>query len=472
MASVMEEEISEATQGLFKALENRTLTPEEVKAYIEAGADVNYADIFGDTVLMRAVRTQNPEVIRSLIEAGTDVNAKDKYNIEALNVEYPFGYVRNLRAPEGWTALMQAVDNNCNPVIVKLLLDAGADANAEYEEYNEMGIEHTITVLTLAVRRYCYPETIKMLIKAGADINVRCYYECDYGEYWTNDATLLMLATKYGDSEIIRILADAGVDMDTQDNEFDETALMWALRQDNNEGEDIFVEAEVIDIVNALLESGADVNIADSCGKTALMTVASGEIFEDEESKISERDNIEILKALIRAGADVNAKDKWGRTALTYAYDYEIIEILLSTGFDVNAVSSKGVTALMVACEYGNMVAIKALIKAGVRVNARDNNGNTALMHAVRHNATTEIIKALIRAGANVNAKDFRIGKTILMEAAMKSINPDTLKILIRAGADFTAKDKIGSSVNDYAELNPNSEILNFLGGLSNSKEE
>ena len=56
-----------------------------VKAYIDAGADVNAKDIDGGTALMCVVALGRLNVVKELIKAGADVNAKDNNGKSALD---------------------------------------------------------------------------------------------------------------------------------------------------------------------------------------------------------------------------------------------------------------------------------------------------------------------------------------------------------------------------------------------------
>ena len=90
-------------------------------SYDEAG-DVNRRDEFGSTALMRAcgsgaTKATNPAEVRALLDAGADVNAADG---------------------AGYTALMFAVDE---PEAVKLLLAHGANVNAMNENHTTALIE-------------------------------------------------------------------------------------------------------------------------------------------------------------------------------------------------------------------------------------------------------------------------------------------------------------------------------------------
>ncbi len=81
-----------------------SLTPEGVRAALDAGADLEARTEGGLTPLMYAARyNENPEVVQVLLEAGVDLEARDE---------------------DGSTPLMLAA---WNPEVVQVLLDAGAD---------------------------------------------------------------------------------------------------------------------------------------------------------------------------------------------------------------------------------------------------------------------------------------------------------------------------------------------------------
>ena len=89
-------------------------TAEDVRAALEAGADVDIATSNGMTALMwAAYANPHPEVIRVLLEAGANVNARHN---------------------TGGTALMRAAYYNNNPEIINVLLDAGADPNVKNKD--------------------------------------------------------------------------------------------------------------------------------------------------------------------------------------------------------------------------------------------------------------------------------------------------------------------------------------------------
>ena len=96
-----------------------------VQVLIEAGADVNAEDNYGQTALIVATALGHTDAVRALIEAGADVNARSK---------------------QGATALMVAQGAGQNEV-VGILKKAGAKESTQasahelWETYNNAGIE-------------------------------------------------------------------------------------------------------------------------------------------------------------------------------------------------------------------------------------------------------------------------------------------------------------------------------------------
>jgi len=85
-------------------------SPDLVRLFLGRGADPNYQDQFGRTVLMNAVWSAVPETVATIISAGGDVNAKDRDGTPVLD------YTRN--------SIGQPAANVRQTV--RLLLEAGA----------------------------------------------------------------------------------------------------------------------------------------------------------------------------------------------------------------------------------------------------------------------------------------------------------------------------------------------------------
>lgn len=87
-------------------------TPQQIQAAIDKGAAVNATTRYDrwTPLMVAAACNSNPEVIKTLLEAGADVNAQSL---------------------DGKTPLIFAVINNENPVVFTALLAARADAKTK-----------------------------------------------------------------------------------------------------------------------------------------------------------------------------------------------------------------------------------------------------------------------------------------------------------------------------------------------------
>lgn len=120
---------------------------DSARRILAAGADANFRDSEGATLLMLASHAGNLPMVMVLIEAGADVKASDE---------------------RGWTALMKAAynaeQNRGFADVVQALIDAGANVEAP--------ISYGIRPLMLAAG---YGETAvaETLLRAGADVLAR-----------------------------------------------------------------------------------------------------------------------------------------------------------------------------------------------------------------------------------------------------------------------------------------------------------
>ncbi|KAI9375575.1 ankyrin repeat-containing domain protein [Aspergillus egyptiacus] len=202
-----------------------------------------------------------------------------------------------------------AAQGGC-PEALSRILAAGADPNAKFNG--------SYPVLNAAAGQYpgCV-EVVRLLLNKGANP-----YVIDDGSRYN----ALHWAARTGNTAIMRILLDAGMDVDiaglrdntplilaAKNGRYRACELLVGLGADvNHVNEDerspllYAAEAGVLSIVRLLLDHGADINFARATGKTAL-SIAAG------------RGDINIVEALVNAGCDVNLKDWYGRRAIDYA---------------------------------------------------------------------------------------------------------------------------------------------------------
>jgi ankyrin repeat protein len=262
----------------------------------------SFAYAHGDPIHDTA-KTGNLGELNRLIGAGVDVNAKIK---------------------GGWTPLILAAGNG-QIEAVRLLLQAGADANAETE-----GEKYTALIIAL-VRGYA--QAVKLLIEAGADVNAQLQDEWGY--------TALMFASEKGDEELVKILIEAGANIDARDKRSG-TALIKASQK----GE--------LSVAKLLIAAGADVGAKENTGGTALMIA-------------SQYGHPEVARLLIEAKADIDAQSDGGVTALMLAAYHgrtEVAKLLIEQGAKVDARTPRGYKAMLYAVQRGHPEVVDLLEKA------------------------------------------------------------------------------------------------------------
>ena len=142
--------------------------------------DPNTKDQDGQTLLHVTARvSKTPMVVKALLDAGANPNVQNEY---------------------GQTPLHLASQLNSNPMVVKTLLNAGADLTARDNGGR--------TPLHWAASHGKTPAVVKTLLDAGADLNGRD----------KNGGTPLHQATWFsGTPAVVQALIDAGADLDARD---------------------------------------------------------------------------------------------------------------------------------------------------------------------------------------------------------------------------------------------------------------
>ena len=266
------------------------------------------------------------------------------------------------------------------------------------------------------------------------------------------ESTPLMYAAAYGSVDAMKMLIDAGADVNAK-NSFDATALMWC--------------ANDMAKVRLLIDKGANVNARSKQGRTPLMIASAG----DGASQ--------IVKLLIEKGADISVKDKSNSTALLEAVDANdnaTIRLLIEKGADLNARNKSGDTALMIASSYGNVEIMRTLLSKGADVNAVSaavtdhvKNGAialgnfTALGYCVPYGGR-EAVKILLDAGAKVNVQDVRGMTPLMLAIGTDRADPEVIRLLLAGGADVKIKSKAGETAIDWARKFNYPPVLSVLG--------
>ena len=340
----------------------RTGAADAVRALLAAGADnVDARELSrGQTALMWAAAQGHPGVVRLLVDHGADVHARS----EARSLLVSLGGRGADRAGNlplgGFTPLLFAARQG-SVESARLLLDAGADVNetapdgasalvvASFSGHGELAAYLLsrgaapdaagagYAALHTAVLR-ADADLVKTLLAYGADPDVRLTKgsRVPRATHWwvlpgsLAGATPFLLAAKYADIGIMRILAESGADpfLPMRDGT---TPLMMASGANWPNGEidrhDRRVPPEVADALHA-----------------------------------DERPNLEAARFALALGADVNASNVAGDTALHSAVFKAwpaVVDLLVDHGGDLNAANERNRTPRQMMCHAADGLLVR-----------------------------------------------------------------------------------------------------------------
>src|SRR5216684_524171 len=285
----------------------RTGSGQAIRALIDHGADVNARDSSrGQTALMWAAARDNAQAIRMLVTAGADVNARTNNSAKSGGRMSESGNTFSSPPPTGFTPILFAVRAGSLDA-VRALLEAGAHindtlsdgestlvvaaANAHWELADfllEHGADPNLAAagwnaLHQAVRErrpnigFGTPgpiptgtldsiNVVKKMIAKGVNVNARMHKngmkDGQRNRLNRLGATAFFLAAKNTDTEVMRVLAAAGVDARIPSADRTTPLMVAAGLAIWNPGEDggslMGQEDEVLEAVTMCVELGND----------------------------------------------------------------------------------------------------------------------------------------------------------------------------------------------------------------------
>lgn len=408
--------------------------PKMAALLIEKGVNVN-EPFNGVSPLIHRSGSGPEHMVRFLLHAGADVNAQFQRKDDPDH-------------PPGTTALIQAIAHN-KPEIVRLLLEARADlklcdADSHNALWHAAFWNRTAIIKELVQRgaplnddvlfgpvRAGNAETVELLLSKGANPNCRLR-PCLPG--FMKGDTLLGKAITSIEHREVRIGKKIGV-IDYP------SSIALALIKAGADPNQIWINRPPInlaaftghlEILKALLRAGAEVDARDTTGNTALADACV-------------KGHIEIVKVLIEAGADVNIVGRDRKTPLQFAQEgghQEVVKILKASsklshiGRTGGPAPEPEPSALLIrAAKEGNLGKIKDLLRGGTDINLKDANGFTALMHAAANNHSA-VVTELVKRGANIEAIN-ESGETPLL-LGTESGATEAVRVLLEHGSTFS----------------------------------
>gem|GEM_PF-854388 len=308
-------------------------------------------------------------------------------------------------------------------------------------------------------------DEVRRLLETGVDVNetpvwkmTKLYYDSlvkNQTEIAVGKVTPLYLASLKGETEIVKLLLEAGAEVKNAPldsafiNELEEIRYRnraqdhrnrhFTANGDTDEVKLIPTAGPVVNntplFYDSTIQNGGeryihsctvtDIDALDHLAITVLTSnfvnvglmssMSFGDLLYSNTALhiASQRGHAEIVKHLLDAGAEVNARGNCDATALINASrngHTEIVELLLGSGADVNTEQKNKKndtnytinTPLISASEKGHTEIVKMLLDAGAKVNIKKFDGTSALIVASQ-NGHTDIVKMLLDAGAKVN---------------------------------------------------------------------
>ncbi|XP_072035840.1 E3 ubiquitin-protein ligase MIB2-like [Amphiura filiformis] len=237
--------------------------------------------------------------------------------------------------------------------------------------------------------------------------------------------TALQAASHEGHLEIVKLLVQAGADLELEDKDGDR-ALSFSVIGDKPA------------ITKYLLDKGADPNASNDKGLTCTHLAVL-------------KSHVACLRHILarRLPVDVNHPDNLANTPVFLAIDTnnnEIIDMMFQHGMtNFSVMNGKGFNALHHAALKGNVHATRRILeKSRALANAKKPDGFTAL-HIAAVNDHYEVIKVLIDVGHCDLAVRDNDQMTALHIAAMQQNHP-SIQLLVNRGADINAQDKDGDT--------------------------
>lgn len=400
---------------LATILQSGNYSDADILECIAAGADPNgsrNALPYEETPLEAAIKSGcSLVVVRALIQAGADIGGKGR-----------------------WTSPLFFAIEKCNEAAALELINAGAHVDGQ--------------VIGAAVERGM-KDVLRALVKAGGDVN---------SEYNPCGITYRPIQV-VRDVPMFQLLVELGAELKPFDGHACRDTLLHSFignSEKNYSGSSQGLEGRSYELIKELLRHDVELD--------ALVTDSydGNYKFITPMHLAAERGDAKIVRMLLEAGASatgMNTKiykavrkearcssSDFKLTPLHVANGKEVVEALLP-GSNVHGCSESGFYPLQSVINRGrDLDTVKALLDAGADVNARgkvtmkwwSGSGKLsrpALLLAIERNKL-DVAQLLIDAGADVNAKDHN-GCTPIFAARTK----EAVKMLVAAGADLTVKN-------------------------------
>ena len=361
-----------------------------VQLLVDHGADIEKTNESSATPLIAAVRANDLSVIRSLLDSGADVNhavdvtplseAAGKCELKIVEEFLSAGAI--IGGPSTKENALARACRSRQPIVTELLL-ANLRGN-EYEvkicdealsaaiecgrrEMVRLLLEHGVSPSFEMIRQACAAgvlEVVKMLVDTGVDVNE------DDG----NDGPLLHVAACHSRPDTVRFLISRGANTLLRSPRYG-SPLIAALEgtMDTQEKPGCKEVLQCEQIVRILFDAGAEMD-------TTIRT------FGNTLHLASYMGSEVIVRQLLERMEDINTIGGYFESPLIAGLEGNhptVVDLLLDRGSEVNQFLPEHGSALHYACGHGSERQIQSLLDHGADLNAYDDKHASVLAAAM-----------------------------------------------------------------------------------------
>lgn len=423
---------------------------------IDHGADVNYVDCSGVSLLMYTAYSAKEDFTELLLAHHADVAARGTNGDTALD----YALTNTSDSEADLLPVVRLLVDNGAPIVPRTVLHALKPDDDEY--YDRYGIVKLLIQKEGAVDFGGeLPQELADAVNNNADA-VTDYISVHVSDKDADDADfkqVLFYAAAWDDVDAIKAFVEGGGDRDLSDA-FGNTLLSVAARYGSLStlqwlcGHGADLDAKNADSGTALVAAtlyGQHDAAAFLIGRKAELSAAAPygikyTVKNDVMINAAGHGDVELMERLLDAGY---ALDEWHAfEALFNAVQndrQDAADFLLGKGVPIDLENDQE-TVLSLACVKGKAAMVDFLIENGADVNGATVRGLP--LHCAAEVGETAVVDSLIRNGADVNAVltgEDGVDDTSPLMKAISCGSYDCVKLLVENGADLEYTSSKGS---------------------------
>lgn len=310
----------------------------------------------------------------------------------------------------GRTLLIAAIYSENSLAVARLLLESEADVNLKDRE--------GYTPIYRAVGGWKNTELVRLLLNYQADVSTEK----------NAPHILLFEAIRYYNLDVIKLLIEAGIDINIQENTTGRTPISLAIFFSNTE------------LAKFLLQN--NIQIPDITNLEILLKEFYTNYLEDRTGDEVDIGLVKLFSSFIFSNNFLN----WWGYVMKYGQQFcekieELFAVCEETEVNSYYLEIIGPKYLLNAIGSNDIEKVSHLINLGVNINALlDKRNTTPLIAAInsQNDDTEDLIKNLLDAGADVNLAD--VNSTPVYYAMQSSNNIEKLELLLEYGVDLSAQ--------------------------------